>query len=323
MIDGKDSLRRTEERLAEMERHIGKIYADVLENVSERWREFLAPLDAEIKKYDRAMNNPMDAEVRKKAEKKRAQIIKQKTIMNKRFRTVSKKISHELSRTNEIALAYINGEVPEVFADNCNDFTAQIRTDTGEKFGVNVRFDLVDGDTVRRLAAEDADLLPDLPPEKLLNIPKDERWNRQLIRSELLKGILTGEDIPSIAARMQNVVGMNERSAMTNARTMVTTAQNGGRMEGMRRAEKLGVIEEKTWMSSDQPGRTRNWHMPGSFVKLSVPIDEPFVNAMGKIMFPGDPHAENPQNVYNCRCTLGVEIVGFRDPKTGKVKRLK
>lgn len=316
MIDGKDSLRRTEERLAEMERHIGKIYADVLENVSERWREFLAPLDAEIKKYDRAMNNPMDAEVRKKAEKKRAQIIKQKTIMNKRFRTVSKKISHELSRTNETALAYINGEVPEVFADNCNDFTAQIKTETGEKFGVNVRFDLVDGDTVRRLAAEDVDLLPDLPPEKMLNIPKDERWNRQLIRSELLKGILTGEDIPSIAARMHNVVGMNERSAMTNARTMVTAAQNGGRMEGMRRAEDMGVVLKRIWMSADD-GRVRSAHR--ELDGQTRGMEEPFVNAIGKIMYPGDPSAD-PANVYNCRCTLGTEIVGFRDPETGKVR---
>jgi hypothetical protein len=319
MIDGKDSLRRTEERLAEMERHIGEIYADVLENVSERWREFLAPLDSEIKKYDRAMNNPMDAEVRKKAEKKRAQIIKQKTILNKRFRTVSKKISHELSRTNEIALAYINGEVPEVFADNCNDFTAQIKMETGEKFGVNVRFDLVDGDTVRRLAADDVDLLPDLPPEKMLNIPKDERWNRQLIRSELLKGILTGEDISSIAARMHNVVGMNERSALTNARTMVTAAQNGGRMEGMRRAEDMGIVLKRVWMSADD-GRVRSAHR--ELDGQTRDMEEPFVNAIGKIMYPGDPSAD-PANVYNCRCTLGTEIMGFRDPETGKVKRLK
>lgn len=313
MIDGKDSLRRTEERLEEIERHLNGIYSDVLENVSKRWKEFLAPLDAEIKKYDRAMNNPMDAEVRKKAEKKREQIIKQKTIMNKRFRTVSTKISHELSRTNETALAYINGEVPEVFADNCNDFTAQIRTETGEKFGVNVRFDLVDGDTVRRLAAEDVDLLPDLPPEKLLNIPKDERWNRQLIRSELLKGILTGEDIPSIAARMHNVVGMNERSAMTNARTMVTAAQNGGRMEGMRRAENMGVVLKRVWMSADD-GRVRSAHR--ELDGQTRDMNEPFVNAIGKIMFPGDPHAD-PANVYNCRCTLGAEIVGFRKSDGG------
>lgn len=318
MISGNKSHRDTNKRLEKMEKHITEIYSDVLDNVSERWREFLDPIDAEIKKYDRATNNPMDAEVREKAAKKREQLIKQKTILNARFRTVSKKIAHELSRTNEIALAYINGEVPEVFADNCNDFTAQIKIETGEKFGVNVRFDLVDGDTVRRLAAEDADLLPDLPPEKLLDIPKDERWNRQLIQSEVLKGILTGEDIPSIAARMRNVVGMNERSALTNARTMVTAAQNGGRMEGMRRAEKLGVIEEKEWMSFDDR-RRRPAH--GELDGKSVPVDDYFVNSIGKIRFPGDPHAD-PKNVYNCRCTLGVRIIGFRDPVTGKVRHV-
>lgn len=319
MITALKSIRETDERLKRMEKHLHEIYSEVQESVSKRWQEFLAPIDAEIKKYDRAMNNPMDAEVREKAAKKRERLLKQRTILNSRFTAVSKKISDEISRTNEIALAYINGEVPAVFADNCNDISMLIKTETGDKFGVNVRFDLVDGDTVRLLAAENTDLFPELPPEKAINIPKDKRWNRQLIRSELLKGILAGEDIPSIAARIKNVVGMNEVSAVRNARTMVTSAQNSGRIEGMRRAQELGIIEEKEWMSSDQPGHTRDWHMPGAFVKLSVPIEQPFENEFGKIMYPGDPHA-HPANVYNCRCTLGVRIVGFRDPATGKVR---
>lgn len=316
MITAPKSLRETDERLKRMEKHLHEIYTEVLESVSKRWKEFLAPIDAEIKKYDRAMNNPMDAEVREKAAKKRERLLKQRTILNSRFTAVSKKISEEISRTNEIALAYINGEVPAVFADNCNDISMLIKTETGNKFGVNVRFDLVDGETVRLLAAENTDLFPELPPEKAINIPKDKRWNRQLIRSELLKGILAGEDVPSIAARMENVVGMNKVSAVRNARTMVTSAQNGGRMEGMRRAEELGVLEEKEWMSFDDR-RRRPAH--GELDGKSVPVDDYFVNSIGKIRFPGDPHAD-PKNVYNCRCTLGVKIIGFRDPVTGKVR---
>lgn len=316
MITGTSSLRRTERRLAQMEVHLNEIYTDALKSVSKRWNDFLAPIDAEIKKYDRAMNNPMDAEVREKAAKKRERLLKQRTILNSRFTAVSKKISEEISRTNEIALAYINGEVPAVFADNCNDISMLIKTETGDKFGVNVRFDLVDGETIRILAAEDPDLFPELPPEKAINIPKDKRWNRQLIRAELLKGILAGEDIPSIAARIENVVNMNEKSAVRNARTMVTSAQNGGRIEGMRRAEELGVLEEKEWMSfDDRRRRPAHAELDGK----SVPVDDYFVNSIGKIRFPGDPHAD-PKNVQNCRCTLGVKIIGFRDPVTGKVR---
>ena len=314
MITSPGSLRETDKRLREMEQHLNEIYSDVLKNVSKRWEEFLAPLDAEIKKYDRAAKNPMDAEVRKKAEKKRAQLIKDKTILDSRFRAVSKKIAAELSGANKTALAYINGELPEVFTDNCNDLSVMIKTEVDEIFGVNVRFDLVDADTVRLLATEDSSLLP----YKELDETKDVRWNVQNIRSEVLKGILMGEDIPSIAARMENVVGMNRDSAVRNARTMVTGAQNSGRMEGMRRAEGMGIVLRRIWMSADD-GRVRKAHR--ELDGQARGMDEPFHNAIGEIMYPGDPHA-HPANVYNCRCTLGTEIVGFRDPVTGKVRKI-
>ena len=51
--------------------------------------------------------------------------------------------------------------------------------------------------------------------------------------------------------------------------------------------------------------------MPGAFKSLEVDIDEPFQNDFGDIMFPGDPTADGA-NVYNCRCTLGYRVVGFK-----------
>jgi hypothetical protein len=36
--------------------------------------------------------------------------------------------------------------------------------------------------------------------------------------------------------------------------------------------------------------------------------DKPFSNGL---MFPGDWRGR-PEEVYNCRCTLGAEIIGFR-----------
>ena len=136
------------------------------------------------------------------------------------------------------------------------------------------------------------------------------------MQSELLQGILQGESIPKIARRMENVVGMNRDSAVRNARTMVTGAQNSGRMDGMRRAENMGIILKRIWMSAED-GRVRKAHreLDGQVRGM----DEPFVNALGDIMYPGDPHAK-PANVYNCRCTLGTDIIGFRDPATGKVR---
>lgn len=54
--------------------------------------------------------------------------------------------------------------------------------------------------------------------------------------------------------------------------------------------------------------RTRDWHaeLDGQLKD----IDEPFINSMGEIMYPGDLNAD-PANRYNCRCTLGSKILGF------------
>lgn len=317
MIVAAGSSSATNARLREMEHYLRKIYEDAQADVQKRWEDFLLPLDKELKKYKRMTEVPMDADVRAKAEKKYQQLLKERTLLDKRFQTVSKKIAQELSRVNETALDYINGELPAVYVDNYNDMSVLIKMDADTKFGVNVRFDLVDADTVRLLAMEDTTLLP----YREIDTAKDVAWNIKIIRSEVLKGILIGEDIPSIASRMQNVVGMNEVSAVRNARTMVTGAQNAGRMESMRRSSDGGIVLKKHWMSSDQPGRTRDWHMPSAFESLEVDVDEPFHNELGAIMYPGDPHAK-AANVYNCRCTLGTEIVGFRDPETGKVRKI-
>lgn len=310
MITGTSSLRRTERRLARMEAHLTEVYIRADAEMRSKADKFFAQFEEK------------DGEKRKKVEAGKLSVKeyekwrKNKILYSRRFSDFRKKTAHELSRINETALAYINGEVPPVFADNCNDFGKSIVLDVNTRFDAGLTFDLVDADTIRLLAAEHPELLPTLPEEKIINIPLDERWNRELMQAELLQGILQGESIPDIAARMRNVVHMNKVSAVRNARTMVTSAQNGGRIEGMRRAEKLGVLEEKEWMSFDDR-RRRPAH--GELDGKSVPVDDYFVNSIGKIRFPGDPHAD-PKNVQNCRCTLGVKIIGFRDPVTGKVR---
>ena len=50
---------------------------------------------------------------------------------------------------------------------------------------------------------------------------------------------------------------------------------------------------------------------------MTVPIDKPFENSIGKIMFPGDPSADGA-NVYNCRCTLVSKVKGFKKAQVEK-----
>lgn len=306
MITAPKSLRETDERLRRMEAHIDGIYTRASREMSEKSAAYFAHFEkADAKKRKLVESGKLSEEDYRKWRKN-------KMLYGVRFANLRRRITHELAAVNEIALSYINGETPEVFALNYNNMGGDITSEVNSRFDAGVSFDLVDADTVRLLASEDRELLP----QKKLDISKDERWNAQKMRSELLQGIIQGESIPRIAGRMENVVGMNKVSAIRNARTMVTGAQNSGRMAGMRRAEQMGVIEEKEWMSFDDR-RRRPAH--GGLDGKSVPVDDYFVNSIGKIRFPGDPHAD-PKNVYNCRCTLGVKIIGFRDPVTGKVR---
>ena len=199
------------------------------------------------------------------------------------------------------AIAYVNGELPEVYAINYNALESAVDGVGGYSFT------LVDADTVRNLAVTDASLLP----YKEIDPSKDIPWNMKKINAETLQGILQGESMDKIAKRIMNVQEMNKTQAIRSARTIVTGAENKGRQDSYKRAESDGIILQKEWISSDQPGRTRDWHMPGAFESLIVDIDDPFINEMGEIMYPGDPSA-HPANTYNCRCSMASVVKGFK-----------
>ena len=104
----------------------------------------------------------------------------------------------------------------------------------------------------------------------------------------------------------------NKDAAIRSARTIVTGAENKGRMDSYKRAQDDGIILEKEWLAAID-NRTRDWHKDLNGV--AKPIDEPFHNDFGDIMFPGDPSADGA-NVYNCRCTLVSKVKGFKKVQT-------
>lgn len=309
IVEGNESIRETDQKLEEMIGHLTEIYTRAAEELDEKAAGYFSRFAAQ----DEKMREKLDrGEIN---EERYREWRKNKILYGERYDAFRRAYTERLSNVNETALAYLNGEVPEVYAANYNDLGTVTVDGVNGVFDERMTFELVDADTVRILAAEN----PELLPHKELDIPRDQRWNAKKMQSEILQGILQGEDIPKIAGRLQNVTDMNRMSAVRNARTMVTSAQARGRMESMRRTTDMGIVQKKVWMSSDQPGRTRDWHMPGAFVSLTVDVDEPFENELGKIMYPGDPGAA-PANVYNCRCTLASEVVGFIDPLTGEYK---
>lgn len=140
-----------------------------------------------------------------------------------------------------------------------------------------------------------------------LDIDKDRRWNAKKINAEMLQAIENGEDISKMSERLQRVTDMNKVSAVRNARTMTTSFENLGRLEGMYAMQADGTVLKKQWLATHD-SRTRDAH--AELDGETAETQEPFRNEIGEIYYPGDPTA-NPSNVYNCRCTLTYVIERF------------
>ena len=198
-------------------------------------------------------------------------------------------LATDLDNVNLIAASVINGYMPEVYAVNTNwtEFTIE------KALQVDTSFTIFDEATVERLVRDK----PDLLPKAKIDIPKDKRWNKELVNSAVTQGILQGETIDEIAVRLAEVTDMNKNSAVRNATTMTTSAQNGGRMDTYKRAQDMGISVRKRWIAT-LDGHTRPTHRicDGEIRETG----NPFSNGLE---FPGDPTGA-PAEVYNCRCRV-------------------
>lgn len=292
----------TDKELIKMEKHLYEIYERANSEIGETWKSYLEDVAKEIQPlqdaYDAAVKSG-EQDAIKKAEKKLAAKQREKTIMDSHYRNMTRQLAEELRHVNETALAYINDELPNIYSINYNDMGSDVvKTVSGYSF------ELVDANTVKRLATKDETLLP----YKYIDGKKDVRWNVKKINAEVLQGIIQGESIPKISKRLQKVTEMNCNSAIRNARTTVTSAENKGRMDSLHAAADKGVVVHKIWMATHD-ARVREAH--ADLDGQEQEIDDPFDSELGNIMFPGDPSAD-PANVYQCRCTLTYKVVGFK-----------
>ena len=291
----------TDELLDKMERRLRAIYTRASREIGEAWKAYLKEAGTEIadlqKQYQEA-KAANDTDLTRQLGKSLQKAKRERTLTDKRYRELTRQTAEQLAHVNETATAYINNNLPEVYALNYNA--------TGEAFnGIGgYSFTLTDADTVRNLVESDRSFLP----MRDLDFSRDIAWNIEKMNAEVLQGILQGEPTDKIADRLAQVIGMNLRSAISAARTMVTSAENKGRQDGFERAAAMGIILEREWIATSD-GRTRDWHR--ELDGVTVGVDEPFENAIGKIMYPGDPSA-NGANVWNCRCTIAAKVLGFK-----------
>lgn len=221
-----------------------------------------------------------------------------KMLYGQRYTDFRGAVAHKITQGNQIVASYINKVVPKVFSLNANYEQYIFHTEKG------LSFTLWNQNAVDRLLIEN----PRLLPKAKVNIPRDLRWNEKKISQTIASSIVRGKSIPDIANELQRVTNMNKNSAIRNARTMVTSAQNAGRLITFNEVSDMGIEILKVWDASND-SRVRRSHslIDGEAVQLH----EEFSNGL---MYPADPDGD-PEEVYNCRCAMISDLAKHRVDK--------
>lgn len=207
-------------------------------------------------------------------------------------------ISEDLTNANVTASKIINNNASAMFIDGATEAVKELQD--------YAPFEVFDTRQIKNIADENAKHLP----ESRVKIPKDQKWNEKRIKSSLMQSAVKGESAQQLAGRLLTVVGMNRKSAIRNARTMMTGSHNMGKLELGSEALEMGLDVRKKWIATFD-NRTRNSH--ASLHGEVVDMDEEFSNGL---MFPADPEGD-PAEVYNCRCTMVIT----HDPKRGGMSK--
>lgn len=295
-----------DDELQKLERKLKREYKKAYQEAKKKAEEYLKKFQEEDKKRKKLVD---DGEMTEKDYQKWRQ---DKMMMNKRWESLKNSLSEEM---NEVS-RYANGEIYQhsanVFAENYNfgqyEIAARIRGGGTADISLNASFTLYDKNTVLNLAKNKPDLLPK-PGKKTSEAiaqKKIKKWRNQTLQSVMMQGILQGLPIPDIADRLASSLAIKDMNvAIRTARTMTTSAENAGRLEGYKHADNLGIKVNKMWIAT-LDSRTRHSHR--QLDGVSIPKEEKFENGLE---FPADPEGA-PAEVYNCRCTLIADFPKYR-----------
>ena len=289
--------RMTDEMLDDLEERIAEEYAKASRDMQKKYIAW-AEQFAEQEKKQKAL---LDAG--KITQKEYNDWRFRHEAIGKRWEAMKDVLAADLENARNIALKISGEKMPDVYALNANFAAYQIEHDAR----IDAGFTLYNHDTAEYLLKDTRQLMPPPSPQKAAEIAANKamQWEKGKIQSAVMQGILQGESVNKVAERLRGVVEMDYNASVRYARTMTTSAQNAGRYESFRRAEKLGVHLTIEWQAT-LDGRTRHAHrlMHGQ----RTTVDEPFHTPDGyTIYYPADCTGESdaPQSfIWQCRCTL-------------------
>lgn len=280
----------TDKKLEKLIRKLDKVYSQAAKEVEEKLNDYMRRFkvkDAIKQRQVKAGEISYDEWINWRV----GQIA-----VGQRWEEMRDTLAEDLTHVDEIATQMVGESMHEVYALNHNFGTFE-----AEKGSlVDTSYTLYDKHTVENLIKKN----PDLLKAPSLDKNKDLRWNKQNFQSAITQGILQGEDVRKIAKRVALGTTKKDRNAaIRNARTATTNAENAGRSDSYKRAEKMGIKLKQVWLAA-LDGRTRDSHRKLDGEK--IPVGGKFSNGL---RFPGDPQGA-AHEVWNCRCTLIAEVDG-------------
>ena len=291
--------RQTEKLIKKTEKKVREVYGKASE-------ELKTKLDDHMKKFRKK-----DSEMKKMVEQgliskeEHAKWRRNNLLAGRRWQQMQDKAASDFRNADKISRKIVNGDRADVYAMNYNWSTYRIE----KGLQINTDFTLYSRESVERMLTRNPDMLPPAGKitEQAIRDMQAKRWTKRQMQSVATQAIIQGDSIPDIAKRLANEVGEKNCNAMIrNARTMMTGAQNAGRIEAHDRAREMGIKVDDYWVSTFDE-RTRESHRAMNGEKRGD--DGYFSNGL---QFPADPSGD-PAEVYNCRCTLVGQIRGFED----------
>lgn len=283
--------READKKIAKLEKKLKTQYKKAHTEIEKKLNKYLKQFDKQDKVYKALV---------KKGQMTKYDYIKwrqHQILMTKGWQEIRDGLAQDYLNAGKQANEIVAKELGDIVAENRDYETYRIEKSTG----ADTNFYLTDPSTVENLITQEQSIIPQVDASKM------NKWNQNKITSAVTQGILQGDSMAGVASRIALVTGMNARAAMRTARTCVTSAENYGRLAGMRRAQDLGIELQKQWLSS-RDGRVRHSHrqVDGEI----VPINETFGNGCE---YPADPLCP-PEETYNCRCTMISSVKGHEIP---------
>ena len=202
----------------------------------------------------------------------------------KRLESLLERLVDDINNANIQAIQMLNDELIDTYINNQKYGAYLVENASGFK----VDWALYNKQTIKQIMLGKDNLFYQMALDNF----KDKDLIYRALQRELVQSILLGESIPKIAKRVQKVTGKNMNDSIRIARTETGRAENSGRFDSYKQAEKQGLKLKKKWLSTID-GRTRERHI--NLMGQERELDDTFSNGL---MFPGDngPASE----VVNC-----------------------